>query len=1134
MALNHEQQIAYQQRINRMKEDGFFLPSQRSLSGDTRHLIISYGGTGADALFGVKKLFEEILPPKELDERVRFLAIDTDKSTQKHTKEVKRADGTKVIEELDALTPAQFFQLSGSAARNLLKGGLDESVEAWLNPQLHAEIMANERYLNGDGASGHRQIGRLTLYPASTVSALTSRISTLVRELTDDSVANLKIFILTGIAGGTGSGTVIDLSYLVRHVVEKLPGSIKGRTQYCGFVLLPPTGTSSHEDDVDHGNRNGYAALKEINHFMTLKQRGERYKFSYGNGTVVDSGERIFDVCYLMDGVADGKAFGNPREKVVKVLAEAILDMITASQTADDGSTVQAVDSFMNDVDKFTKDMVSGTSITHAMRDADYIYCALGHSEFAMPANEIKAYVGNLLFQKMHAQFVKCANVQEEDAEEFVKAVIKRGVSNPQAVVRAVDAEIEPIFANLTKTKGGPYYAINLLKLAIEYVSVLRNKMVLFRPNGVNNDSLDMLERYFLKVNNDTFDVYTKVMDALKDLMESQFGAVVKATTHGNTYSFIPYTLGEADDKAQIVVSYLDGLVNGKNLTMLANALLKELVDNREAWVALVSTDLGNSKVAPAAMRKFWNDRLQEIVNSTMEDLLIKYYSGNPEAYYSTANHAATLPFLQEAANNIYQQMLGAGGAAQPMVELSPNGLTADNFNGHTYLMVPATAPHLMEELEKIVKVRGTANNAVKVCKSHAVDRIACYKQYTSIPAFKLEWTLRAEQAYERAAKATHGVGMHMSETAGGMQWKNFPNLLPKSTWSIVSANYTCNRERDLAELAEKLFADADRLDLLYGMLAVGGTKNTTYTARVLPAELRPSELLYKELDRCPDNSEQQKQKLAAIDAAAEECAMELFKRVGEWEDNKGIRGKLEASGVKFHEHNLWFPGVIMTVGPADVEPANWDKDMAARMLRKLPGTMYALNGTILVMEKLVQRVTKATMANILIKRFAQYLALGLFNYNEQLEQWEYEDTMGATHTLAELDGPVDESIQYYLMFNAFREDPNAIAKALEEAFNDLLPLSAPSRELRKERTAYIKEKGGELREEIAVWMKAKPAKPFEKYIKAKGLVFAAVNNFYAALFNEAKEIELMGYLPVDLGGEEEEEEEEDVPFFGF
>ena len=173
MALEQQQQMMFEKRINEMMEDGFFLPSGRSLSGETRHLIISFGGTGADGLFGVKKLFENVLPAQQLKDRVRFLAIDTDKATQKSTAEVKKDDGTSVTVELDALKPAQFYQLNGGAARSIITHPeMDTNVAKWINPRLVENIKSSVAYLDGTGASGVRQVGRLALYPANTVNIL--------------------------------------------------------------------------------------------------------------------------------------------------------------------------------------------------------------------------------------------------------------------------------------------------------------------------------------------------------------------------------------------------------------------------------------------------------------------------------------------------------------------------------------------------------------------------------------------------------------------------------------------------------------------------------------------------------------------------------------------------------------------------------------------------------------------------------------------------------------------------------------------------------------------------------------------------------------------------------------------------
>lgn len=1115
MAFNQKQQAAFERRINEMKEDGFFLPEIRSLSGDTRYLIISYGGTGADALFGVKKAFETTLSPVELDTRVRFLAIDTDSDTQKQTKKIVKPDGFSELIEVDALTNEQFFQLSGSAAR--LVYDTDSNVATWINPQLVEQIRENPELLSGHGASGTRQLGRLTLYPANNVNALTAKIKTAVSELTNDNHSPLRVFILTGIAGGTGSGTVVDLTYLVRNVLENMPGDLDSpelnvptRVKYCGFVLLPPTGASTDPVYINRGNRNGYAALKEINHFMTVDSRNGGYELAYGNGNVIRSHKKIFDVCYLLDGTSDGVAFKNPRQKAIAVLSECMLDMVTSSQVADDGNTIQAVDSFMNDWTSTRTVMISGKPVAHAMRDADYVYCALGHSEFAMPSHEIKAYVAKQLFDRIYALFLRCANVEAVDAEEFLKRVIRKGVSTRPAVARAMDEEINVIFNNLAGFKGGPYYVINLLVAVSDQVMAMKNTVRMFRPGMVTDEALDNIRAYALQVNNSTFSVYTAVMSSIRDLLQEQFGVVVKVEEHKRVYSFIPQSLGSVEG-AEKIIRYLDSLINSSHLNMLTTALLREMLNNRAAWTDLVESN--NVSAAPAAIRRFWNDQLNRLIHSTLEDFMIKYFSGNPDASYSAENHNATLPYLQQAASTIYNQMLGTGGTAQPMAGFTGRGLTPNDFNGHTYLLVPECAPNLYRELKRIA-ANAPAGNAVNVCTSFASDRISCYRQYTGIPAFKLAWVSEAESNYEKDILTVAGVGVHMSETAGGNQWKNFPSLLPESTWSVLPrANYTNPREAALAKSARDLFDGAKALGLTTARHAQAGTPNLVYDVKVLSEEYRPGDDLFKGLDRSIEGSDLKRQQLAAIDNAAEACAEALFGKVERWTSENDVIQVLADTGVKFQVHDLHYPDSVLTVGPADHAPADWDEYMAKCMLRKMPDVMNKVKGTNMVMEKLMAKVRKSVQAGSLIKLFAQYLVADVFHYDENSQQWQYADADGFPKELAYIGSEIEKNCELYFMFNGFRDNSDAVIKCVTPKFNTIVPV--PGCENRPQKARAFITASQQQKDKLTEWLMNPPINPYAQILNAMGYDVNVIRNFHRALFEELKIMALAGYIPV-------------------
>ena len=754
MAFEQRQRQEYERRIRQMMDDGFFLPSGRTLSGDIRYLIISFGGTGADALFGVKKAFETVLPAQQLAERVRFLAIDTDEKTQRSTREIKNADGTSQMMEVDDLKSDQFFFLNFRDAGDIVTHPcLDPNVARWINPHLVERIKHDIQYFGGSDVRGIRQIGRLALYPANTVNTLSQRITTLARELTDGNTADLRVFILTGIAGGTGSGTVIDLSYLIR---DAIPKHLTNRVRFCGFVLLPPTGKGSSWAGVERGNANGYAAMKEINRFMTLKQRGDRYSFTYGNGHTVESGEPIFDTCYLLDGLPSNMDGTRPRENAVRALSEGLLEMVTSGQAVIE-ALVQPFDLFMKDVSAYINHMVADKPASVAPRDADYIYCTLGHSEFSFPANEIKAYVGKQLFDKIYYQFRKCSDVDEKDAKEFVDRVLRRGAASPVLARRSMEKELETLF---TDRCYGPFYVINLLASVADEAGNRGARFWNFR----SRETLAWIEDYALTLSEETFTAYTCALDGLKHLMETQFGAVVKTEKGVRKYSFMPVSLGRSEN-THYVITYLDRLINSAALRKLCDDLLQEMIDNRENWVALIQTDPSAKHDAPAAMRNFWNEKLDAMVNATLEDFLIKFYTGDPDAHYSPEKDAATRPYLKKAAEAICDRMLDSCAGAQPQVEITSGGLDADDFSGHTFLMVPESAHHLYEALVDTVRNRRMARGGVTVCKSLAVDRISCLKRYCGIPAFKLAWTQTAEKAYENVLNTAAGVGLHISET---------------------------------------------------------------------------------------------------------------------------------------------------------------------------------------------------------------------------------------------------------------------------------------------------------------------------------------------------------------------------------
>lgn len=91
---------------------------------------------------------------------------------------------------------------------------------------------------------------------------------------------NLDVYIFAGLSGGTGSGCFLDACYIVQKALEDM-----GRAQSAnvmGFFFLPDVVNSkpqvaSQPAAVKYYSSNGYAAMKELDYLMSLKDDADRF-----------------------------------------------------------------------------------------------------------------------------------------------------------------------------------------------------------------------------------------------------------------------------------------------------------------------------------------------------------------------------------------------------------------------------------------------------------------------------------------------------------------------------------------------------------------------------------------------------------------------------------------------------------------------------------------------------------------------------------------------------------------------------------------------------------------------------------------------------------------------------------------
>jgi hypothetical protein len=152
------------------------------------------------------------------------------------------------------------------------------------------------------------------------------------RHRTDQSIANY--FIIVGsIAGGTGSGTILDIAQILKHKIENgaLPNS-----NVIGITVLSETFTGTFKNLPNQWEliqANCLAAMREIRRFLVLRNSGYpfmEYDHNWNPRPKVTDSNSPLDVCFVVDGTRpQGQHLTNfsPQETLYPAVADYLANM---------------------------------------------------------------------------------------------------------------------------------------------------------------------------------------------------------------------------------------------------------------------------------------------------------------------------------------------------------------------------------------------------------------------------------------------------------------------------------------------------------------------------------------------------------------------------------------------------------------------------------------------------------------------------------------------------------------------------------------------------------------------------------------------------------------------------------------
>ncbi|HEV3258950.1 MAG TPA: tubulin-like doman-containing protein [Gemmataceae bacterium] len=220
-------------------------------------LVVGVGQAGLGALQQLHQVLVERFGTRDAVPHIRLLYLDTDPGTLQAA-----TDGAGPVlprhEVLLAKLNRASYYLKPREGR--------PAIEAWFTTSMLYRIQRNQV------TGGLRALGRLAFF--DNYRAITQRLRDSLESCADpDTLAAAvrhtglalrsnrpRVYVVTGLAGGTGGGIFIDLAYVARSLLRQLGHA---RPEVIGALLLPAAANAGRTMALG----NAYAALTELHHF---------------------------------------------------------------------------------------------------------------------------------------------------------------------------------------------------------------------------------------------------------------------------------------------------------------------------------------------------------------------------------------------------------------------------------------------------------------------------------------------------------------------------------------------------------------------------------------------------------------------------------------------------------------------------------------------------------------------------------------------------------------------------------------------------------------------------------------------------------------------------------------------------
>ena len=613
---------------------------------NTATLLIGLGGTGIDCLKEIKKQMRVSIKPDNpgaevpVYEHIRFLAVDNENIDEEKEELFKK-------EEIFDLSSATIWE--GFSKREFVKKHKELD---WMDLD-KVSVSPSEwaDYQNPGMAFCFRQAGRYRIMEHS--DKFLEKLRNLIQYAKAGmEQAELNVHVFSGLGGTIGSGTFLDVCYLIRHALKEETGN--GRL--FGYFFLPDVNLAKIPISAklvrDYVPKNSYASLQELDYCMRIRENGGTFTQEYKGGVQIAWNEPPVDYCCLM-GIADEKEVyeGNDYQKVIKKTAHYIIQYLGKEKTKERFDLQE----------EFACHAASMLEVDGIKEHGYHTnYYTIGMSCARVPMCEMNTYLAAKTFEifsrynKNKLTETEAASLAEKAGIGSVQEILREMMQDEKYADSLITRICKEMDACAVDLNHGPAYAYHIVSgddkgNLQEYVEGLRKEL-----DYIRNQT---------EWNANTVKKLKEVLDRLKEQIEAKAVYYQKLTrimnnlteTSKENLTILNEKIEGTDDFVIPLVEWnkirpvLDQEINEKNMEELFGQLMQRFLTEPENWA-----DEDENKISKIVKDFFAKDAFSEFANRSMTDFLAEKYKTNVGEEITEQLYHGVIPELEKQAKKVY------------------------------------------------------------------------------------------------------------------------------------------------------------------------------------------------------------------------------------------------------------------------------------------------------------------------------------------------------------------------------------------------------------------------------------------------------------------------------------------------